>query len=190
MGNSISVIMTNAIFNMPTVPSYSESSSKAKYSSWEDKRVPVASARTMMTPGGVGGRGGAPPGLNLGTRCKLHALAAFLRKGPRYPSGSKQRNTQPIWKLWRIKICTRFQNLDLASSSTHTSHCTQWAIPDPHSLSTTLNSPWNSVVFRNNKTEYWTQFQCQLSSSWQETKYLGKMGRSVPNTVAWTAQLV
>jgi len=51
MGNSISVIMTNAIFNMPTVPSYSESSSKAKYSSWEDKRVPVASARTMMTPG-------------------------------------------------------------------------------------------------------------------------------------------
>jgi hypothetical protein len=103
MGSNTSVIMTNAIFNMPTVPSYSESSSKVKYSSWEGKRVLVASARTTMTHGGVGGRGGASPGLNLGTRCEvsgeLHALAAFLRKGPRYPSGRKQWNTQLIWKL-------------------------------------------------------------------------------------------
>jgi len=38
MGKSISVIMTNAIFNMPTVPSYSESSSKVQYSSWEGEK--------------------------------------------------------------------------------------------------------------------------------------------------------
>jgi len=159
MGNNISVIMTNAIFNMPTVPSYSESSSKVKYSSWEDKRVLVASARTMMTHGGVGGRGGASPGLNLGTRCEVsgerHALAAFLRKGPRYPSGRKQRNTQPIWKLWRINKL--YQNLDPASSSMHKSHYTHWATLNPHSFSRILNSPWNSVVFRNDKTECWTQ---------------------------------
>lgn len=103
MGNSISVIMTNAIFNMPTVPSYSESSSKVQYSSLEGKRVPVAPARTMMTHGGVGGRGRTSPGHNLGTRCKesskLHALATFLWKGPPYPSWRKQWNTQPIWKL-------------------------------------------------------------------------------------------
>jgi len=30
--------MTNAIFNMPTVPSYSESSSKVQYSSWEGEK--------------------------------------------------------------------------------------------------------------------------------------------------------
>lgn len=83
--------MTNVIYNMPTVPSYSESSSEVQYSSWEDKRVPVAPARTMMTHGGEGGRVRAPSGLNLGTRYEvsgeLHALVAFLRKGPRYPSG-------------------------------------------------------------------------------------------------------
>jgi len=36
MGNHISVIMTNAILNTPTVPSYSESSSKVQYSSGEE----------------------------------------------------------------------------------------------------------------------------------------------------------
>lgn len=69
MGNSISVVMKNTIFNIPTVHSYSEFNSKVKYTSWEDKRAQDSPARTMMTHGGVGGRGRAPPALNLVTGC-------------------------------------------------------------------------------------------------------------------------
>jgi len=92
-------------------------------------------------------------------------------------------NTVDLEALKGLKNSIRFQNLNPAFSSTHTSLYTHWAIPHPNSFSTKLNSSWSSVVLHNDKTKWklsvgHSKFQCQFSSSCQETKCRGSLNSS------------